>query len=189
MFACFCGFSPACQNFTGCAGFKPQWQHPSRISRTAIYPLSLMCPFNLVAPYCALLWDYLSDNPLLRAMGLWVSQQGQIGCDTPCPSVRTSWCAIPPHQKSISAMLVQYHVKNMANTHAITPLCDTISKGCCATWEGISNWAAMPFKRSPNKQPQEEDFLGWMPPSLAYHSNTFLQFSSSTVWLTIFGLQ
>ena len=37
----------------------------------------------LVAPYCAIPRDYLSDTPLLRAMGFLVSQHGQ-------------WGAIPP---------------------------------------------------------------------------------------------
>ena len=33
----------------------------------------------LVAPYCAIPRDYLSDTPLLRAMGFLVSQHGQLG--------------------------------------------------------------------------------------------------------------
>ena len=33
--------------------------------------------FSLVAPYCALPRDYLSDTPLLRAMGFLVSRHGQ----------------------------------------------------------------------------------------------------------------
>ena len=37
----------------------------------------------LVAPYCAIPRDYLSDTPLLRTMGFLVSQHGQL-------------CAIPP---------------------------------------------------------------------------------------------
>ena len=40
---------------------------------------------RLVAPYCAIPRDYLSDTPLLRAMGFLMSQHGQIGCDTPSP--------------------------------------------------------------------------------------------------------
>ena len=80
-------------------------------------PLSCrMCPvgggefITLVAPYCAIPRDYLSDTPLLRAMGFLVSQHGQLGaippppfserlplgehaecrCDTPPPSKRVS---------------------------------------------------------------------------------------------------
>ena len=37
---------------------------------------------NLVALYCALLRDYLSDAPRPRSMGAWVSQHEKIGCDT-----------------------------------------------------------------------------------------------------------
>ena len=33
----------------------------------------------LVAPYCAIPRDYLSDTPPLRAMGFLVSQHGQLG--------------------------------------------------------------------------------------------------------------
>ena len=35
--------------------------------------------FGLVAPHCAIPRDYLSDTPLLRAMGCLVSQHGQMG--------------------------------------------------------------------------------------------------------------
>ena len=34
---------------------------------------------HLVAPYCAIPRDYLSDTPLLRAMGFLVPQHGQLG--------------------------------------------------------------------------------------------------------------
>ena len=39
--------------------------------------------FNLVAPYCAIPRDYLSDTPILRAMGFLVSQHGQLGAIPP----------------------------------------------------------------------------------------------------------
>ena len=48
----------------------------------------LRVPPPLVALYCAMPRDYLSDTPLLRAMGFFVSQHGLfnlIGCDTPSP--------------------------------------------------------------------------------------------------------
>ena len=44
----------------------------------------------LVAPYRAIPQDYLSDTPLLRAMGFLVSQHDQIGCDTPPPFLSLS---------------------------------------------------------------------------------------------------
>ena len=39
----------------------------------------------LVAPYCAIPRDYLSDTPLLRAMGFLASQHGQLGAIPPPP--------------------------------------------------------------------------------------------------------
>ena len=70
---------------------------------------------HLVAPYCAILRDYLSDTPLLRAMGFLVSQHGQLGAIPPPPflslspseSMRSGG-AIPPLKKGISAILARY---------------------------------------------------------------------------------
>ena len=67
----------------------------------------------LVAPYCAIPRDYLSDTPLLRAMGFLTSQHGQLG-------------AIPPPP-------IPY--ENKANGRH-TPLCDAISKGHCKRYGG-----------------------------------------------------
>ena len=60
----------------------------------------------LVAPYCAIPRDYLSDTPLLRAMGFLVSQHGQLGAIPPPPFLSVSPMksmrsggAIPPPQK------------------------------------------------------------------------------------------
>ena len=47
-------------------------------------------PFTLVAPYCAIPRDYLSDTPLLRAMGFLVSQHGQLGAIPPPPFLSDS---------------------------------------------------------------------------------------------------
>ena len=46
-------------------------------------PLDVKEGNTLVAPYCAIPRDYLSDTPLLRAMGLLVSQHGQLGAIPP----------------------------------------------------------------------------------------------------------
>ena len=46
------------------------------------------CMTYLVAPYCAILRDYLSDTPLLRDMGFLVSQHGQLGAIPPYPPLR-----------------------------------------------------------------------------------------------------
>ena len=48
---------------------------------------------NLVAPYCAILRDYLSDTPLLRALGFLfflVFQHGQLGAIPPPPFLSVS---------------------------------------------------------------------------------------------------
>ena len=63
----------------------------------------------LVAPYCAIPRDYLSDTHLLRAMGFLVSQHGQLGAIPPPPflsfspleSMRSGG-AIPPPSKGVS---------------------------------------------------------------------------------------
>ena len=86
----------------------------------------------LVAPYCAIPRDYLSDTPLLRAPPfLSVS---------PLESMRSGG-AIPPPQKGYLGDTGAIPYKNKPNG-CDTPLCDTISKGYCAIWGGISHWAA-----------------------------------------------
>ena len=90
---------------------------------------------NLVAPYCAIPRDYLSNAPLLRAMGFLVSQHGQLGAIPP-PGllwVFLSWRALEvearyPPTKSVSQRYCAIPYENKANG-CDTPLCDTISKG------------------------------------------------------------
>ena len=63
----------------------------------------------LVAPYCAIPRDCLSDTPLSRAMGLLVSQHGQLGAIppplflsiSPLESMQSGG-AIPPPSKGVS---------------------------------------------------------------------------------------
>ena len=64
---------------------------------------------GVVAPYCAIPRDYLSDTPLLRAMGFLVSQHGQLGAIPPPPFLSISPLesmqsggAITPHSKGVS---------------------------------------------------------------------------------------
>ena len=76
----------------------------------------------LVAPYCAIARDYLSDGPLLRAMGFLVSQHDQWGAIPRPPflilstleSIRSGG-AIPPHKSGISAILARYPMKTRQN--------------------------------------------------------------------------
>ena len=92
----------------------------------------------LVAPYCAIPRDYLSDTPLLRAMGFLVSQHGELGAIPPPPFLSVSPLesmqsggAIPPPQKGYLSDTGAIPYENKANG-CDTPLCDTISKGYCA---------------------------------------------------------
>ena len=104
---------------------------------------------NLVAPYCAIPRDYLSDTPLLRAMGVLVSQHGQVGAIPPPPFLSVSWraCEVevrypPAPQEGYLSDTCAIPSENKANG-CDTPLCDTISKGYYAMWGGgISHWAA-----------------------------------------------
>ena len=109
---------------------------------------------NLVAPYCAIPRDYLSDTPLLRAMGFLLSQHGQLGVIPPCPFLSVSPLegmrsggAIPPYTKGgISAILARCHMKTR-HMGAIPLLCVTISKRYCAIWGWVSRIGPL---RSPN---------------------------------------
>ena len=99
---------------------------------------------NLVAPYCAIPRDYLSDTLLLRAMGFLVSQHGRLGAIPPPPFLSGShakWRCDTPPQKGYLSDTCAILYENKANG-CDTPLCDTISKGYCAIWGGISHWAA-----------------------------------------------
>ena len=99
----------------------------------------------LVAPYCAIPRNYLSDTPLL---GFLVSQDGKLGAIppplflsvSPLESMRSGG-AIPPPQKGYLSDTGAIPCENKQNA-CDTPLCDTISKGYCAIWGGISHWAA-----------------------------------------------
>ena len=74
--------------------------------------LRLVAPSTgyLVAPYCAIPRDYLSDTPLLRAMGFLVSQHGQLGAIPPPPfserfpiGEHAKWrCDTPPQKGYLS---------------------------------------------------------------------------------------
>ena len=102
----------------------------------------------LVAAYCAIPRDYLSDTPLLRAMGFLVSQHGQLGAIPPplfwaFPPWRACEVEVRyrPSKGGISAIRAWYPMKTRQNA-CDAPLCDTISKRYCAIWGCISHWAA-----------------------------------------------
>ena len=98
---------------------------------------------NLVAPYCAIPRDYLSDTPLLRAMGFLVSQHGQLGAIPPPPFLSVSPMksmrsggAIPPLKRGISAILARYPLKTR-QMGAIPPSAILSRKGI-ARYGGVS---------------------------------------------------
>ena len=92
-------------------------------------------------------------------MGFLVSQHGQLGAMPPPPflsvspleSMRSGGAIPPPPpQKGYLSDTCAIPYENKANG-CDTPACDTISKGYCAIWGGVSHWAAkakMQFKRS-----------------------------------------
>ena len=109
------------------------------------FPAGLPFPVPLVAPYCAILRDYLSDTPLLRAMGVLVSQHGQLGAIAP-PSFserfplgeHAKWrCDTPPpFKRGISAILARYPMKTR-QMGAIHPSAIRSRKGI-ARYGGVS---------------------------------------------------
>ena len=78
-----------------------------------------------MAPYCAIPRDYLSDTPLLRAMGFLVSQHGQSGAIPPPPFLSVSplaehakrRCDTRPLKRGISAILARYPMKTRQISH------------------------------------------------------------------------
>ena len=96
-----------------------------------------------MAPYCAIPRDYLSDTPLLRAMGFLVSQHGQLGAIPPPPflsispleSMRSGG-AIHPRKGGISAILARYPMKTR-QMGAIPPSAILSQKGI-AGYGGVS---------------------------------------------------
>ena len=79
-------------------------------ARSCIVLASTRVPVSdLVAPYCAIPRDYLSDTPLLRTMGFSVSQHGQLGAISPAPFLSVSplgehakWRCDTPPSKGVS---------------------------------------------------------------------------------------
>ena len=97
----------------------------------------------LVAPYCAIPRDYLSNTPLLRAMGFLVSQHGQLGAIPPPPFLSVSPLesmrsggAIPPLKRGISAILARYPMK--AREMGAIPPAAILSRKGIARYGGVS---------------------------------------------------
>ena len=97
-----------------------------------------------MAAYRATPRDYLSDNPLSRAMGFFGVSTRPIGCDTPPPFLsvfpigeHAKWrCDTPPHKRGISAILARYPMKTR-KARAIPPSAILSRKGI-ARYGGVS---------------------------------------------------
>ena len=98
----------------------------------------------LVAPYCAIPRDYLSDTPLLRAMGFLVSQHGHLSAippppflsDSPLETMQSGGAIPPPLKRGISAILARYPMKTR-QMGAIPPSAILSRKGI-ARYGGVS---------------------------------------------------
>ena len=118
--------------------------------------LSLPGPAALVAPSCATPRDYLSDTPLLRAMGFLVSQHGQLGAIPPPPFLSISPLestrsggAIHPLPNNISAMPVRYPMKT--RQVGAEPPSAILSRKGIARYGGVSRTgplSRLPFRLS-----------------------------------------
>ena len=101
-------------------GILVEFRHP-----LVRHPLDSPQVIPLVAPYCAIPRDYLSDTPLLlRAMGFLVSQHGQTGAIPPPPfasvsplTEHTKWrCDTPPQKGYLSdTCAIPYENKQMGS--------------------------------------------------------------------------
>ena len=86
--------------------------------------------------------------PPIARYGVFGVSTWPIGCYTPSPfserfplGEHAKWRCDTPPQKGYLSDTGAIPYKNKANG-CDTPLCDTISKGYCAIWGGISHWAA-----------------------------------------------
>ena len=119
-------------------------------------PLRTLC---LVAPYCAIPRDYLSDTPLLRAMGFLVSQHGQLGAIPPPPflsvspleSMRSGGAIPPPPPKGVSQRYWRDTLWKQGKWVRYPPLWYYLER-VLRDRGGISHWAA--------KTLWEANFLG-----------------------------
>ena len=86
--------------------------------------------------------------PPIARYGVFGVSTWPIGCDTPSPfserfplGEHAKWRCDTPPQKGYLSDTSAIPYENKANG-CDTPLCDTISKGYCAIWGGISHWAS-----------------------------------------------
>ena len=113
-----------------------------------------------MALYCvSISRDYLSDTPLLRDMGLLVSQLLRLNMSnwvryplppflrlSPLESMRSGG-AIPPSQQGYLSDTCAIPLEKKANG-CDTPSAIVSRKGYCAIWVGILHWAANPVQET-----------------------------------------
>ena len=108
-----------------------------------------MCLWPLSGPVLRDTARLSQRYPPIARYGVFGVSAWPIGCDTPSPfsqrfplGEHAKWrCDTPPPQKGYLSDTGAIPYENKANG-CDTPLCDTISKGYCAIWGGISHWAA-----------------------------------------------
>ena len=101
-------------------------------------------PRPFVAPYCAIPRDYLSDTPLLRAMGFLVSQHGQLGAIPPPPfsesfplGKHAKWRCDTPPGKGVSQRYLRDTLWKQGKRVRIPPSAILSRKGI-ARYGGVS---------------------------------------------------
>ena len=107
-----------------------------------------LCTYNLSGPVLRNTARLSQRYPPIARYGVFGVSTWPIGCDTPSPfserfplGEHGKWrCDTPPPPQKgylIDTCTIPY--ENKAKW-CDTPLCDTISRGYCAIWGGISHW-------------------------------------------------
>ena len=126
-----------------------------------------MCIKILVAPYCAIPRDYLTDTPHIARYGVfgWVRHPPPFLSVSPLESM-LSGGAIPPLKRACLSDTGAIPYENKAN-RCYTPLCDTISKGYCAIG-GVSRTGPLRSRFF-----RHYALLAAIPLINAYHTNVY----------------
>ena len=113
-----------------------------------------------MAPYCAIPRDYLSDTPCCALWGFWCLNMAN-WVRYPLPfSKHAKWRCDNLPSKGVPERYLRDTLRKQGQNPCNTPLCDTISKGYCAIWGGISHWAAFGLKCLKITEPALSNQLG-----------------------------
>ena len=134
---------------------SPKQKHSLRKQfQNLLYKLSSLVPAKRAEKRQKLSGPVLRDTarlsqryPPIARYGVFGVSTWPIACDTPSPfsqrfplGQHAKWRCDTPPQKGYLSGTRAIPFENKANG-CDTPLCDTISKGYCAIWGGISHWA------------------------------------------------